>query len=318
MTKTKIVNNTTSSESAARSRRNMKYNPRDPTAKTPAQYQHQAGDPQKDRNQNSIMDSIYSWLYNVILLDTPAFDSAKTALNQMMAKAKAAGVYPSMSELASLIHVVEINPKSYQTMVENNPLGFTIHSGDVVDVSITLATQLTQPIQVIYLDLMGNSRSAAVAEVTIRNLAHLIADGTSIAITFATRGGLACRDLVKIFTGQLRRMKTVEPIRPVEVYGYRRGAGNSQTMMFLKFVCSSVTQTLMIRPNTVTFRGTARYQFGKYKRLICNDVTPENQTEDDAFDKVTFFGYGSNYVAWYPADTVIPSAKGVVGTLVNL
>ena len=289
-----------------------------PMTNPPAQYQHQAADPHKLRNHESIMGGIHSYVNPVIVLDTPAFDSANTAFNRMVAIAHAAGVYPYMSDLASLIHVVENDPLSYQMMMTHNPRGFTIHFGDVVTVSMTLATQLTDPIQVLYLDLMGNSRSAADAERTIRNLAHLIADGTRIATTFAARGGLACRDLVRIFTGRLRRMKTEVPIQPVEVYGYRRGAGNSQTMMFLKFVCSSVTQTLMIRPNTVTFRGTARYQFGKYKRLICNDVIPENQTDDDTFDQVTFFGYGPNYVVWYPAGTVIPSAKGVVGTLVNL
>jgi hypothetical protein len=264
------------------------------------------------------MGGIHSYVNPVIVLDTPAFDSANTAFNRMVAIAHAAGVYPFMSDLASLIHVVEIDPLSYQMMMTHNPRGFTIHLGDVVDVSNTLATQLTDPIQVIYLDLMGNSRSAAVAEVTIRNLAHLIADGTSIATTFAARGSLECRKMVRIFTGRLHRMKTVVPVWPMEVYGYRRVADKSQTMMFLMFTCSPDTQTLMIRPNTVTLCGTTRYQFGKSKRLICNDVSPEKRSDDDEFDRVTFFGYGPNYVAWYPAGTVIPSAKGVVGTLVNL
>jgi len=264
------------------------------------------------------MGGIHSYVNPVIVLDTPAFDSANTAFNRMVAIAHAAGVYPSMSDLASLIHVVEIDPLSYQMMMTHNPRGFTIHLGDVVTVSMALATQLTDPIQVLYLDLMGNSRSAADAERTIRNLAHLIADGTSIATTFAARGGLACRELVKRFTRQLSKMSTVCPVQPVEVYGYRRVADKSQTMMFLMFTCSPDAQTLMIRPNTVTLRGTARYQFGKYKRLICNDVIPENQTDDDTFDRVTFYGYGPEYVVWYPAGTVIPSAKGVVGTLVNL
>ena len=288
-----------------------------PMANPPAQYQHQADDPHKHRNQKSIMVGIHSYVNPVIVLDTPAFDSANTAFNRMVAIAHAAGVYPSMRDLASLIHVVEIDPLSYQMMMTHNPRGFTIHLGDVATVSIALATQLTDPIQVLYLDLMGNSLSAAEAERTIRNLAHLIADGTSIATTFAARGDLPCRDLVKRFTVQLRRMATLAPVQPVEVYGYRRVDGNSQTMIFLKFVCSTVAQTLMIRPNTVTFRRTARYQFGNSRRMIRNDVIPADRTDDDTFDQVTFYGYGTKYVVWYPSGTVTPSANGVVGTLVK-
>jgi len=263
------------------------------------------------------MSGIHSYVNHVIVLDTPAFNSANTAFNLMVAIAHGDGVYPSMSELGSRIHVVENDLLSYQMMMSHNPRGFTIHLGDVVTVSMALATQLTDPIQVLYLDLMGNSRSAADAERTIRNLAHLIVDGTSIATTFASRGGLTCRKLVQIFTGRLRGMATVAPVQPVEVYGYRRVAGNSQTMVFLKFVCSTVAQTLMIRPNTVTFRGTARYQFGKSSRLIRNDVIPADRTDDDTFDRVTFYGYGTKYVVWYPAGTVTPSASGVAGTLVK-
>jgi hypothetical protein len=288
-----------------------------PMANPPAQYQHQAADPHKLRNHESIMGGIHSYVNPVIVLDTPAFDSANTAFNRMVAIAHADGVYPSMGDLASLIHVVENDPLSYQMMMTHNPRGFTIHFGDVDDVSIALATQLNDPIQVLYLDLMGNSRSAAYAERTIRNLAHLIADDTSIATTFAARGSMKCRKMVNRFTGRLHRMKTVVPIQPVEVYGYRRVAGNSQTMVFLKFVCSTVTQTLMIRPKTVTFRGTARYQIGNSSRLIRNDVIPADRTDDDTFDQVTFYGYGPKYVVWYPSDTVTPSAKGVVGTLVK-
>lgn len=288
-----------------------------PMTNPPTQYRHQAADPHKLRNNESIMGGIHSYVNPVIVLDTPAFDSANTAFNRMVTIAHAAGVYPSMSDLASLIHVVEIDPLSYQMMMTHNPRGFTIHLGNVVTVSMTLATQLTDPIQVLYLDLMGNSRSAAGAERTIRNLAHLIADGTSIATTFAARGGLDCRKMVRIFTGRLRGMKTVVPVQPMEVYGYRRVANNSQTMVFLKFMYSTVAQTLMIRPNTVTFRGTTRYQFGNSRRLIRNDVIPADRTDDDTFDQVTFYGYGTKYVVWYPSDTVTPSANGVAGTLVK-
>lgn len=288
-----------------------------PMANPPAQYQHQAADPHKLRNHESIMGGIHSYIYPVVVLDTPAFDSANAAFTRMEELSHADGVHPLTRVLASRIHVIERDLLTYQMMVAANTRGYIIHLGDVVDVSITLA-QLTGPIQVLYLDLMGNSISAAVAERTIRNLAHLIADGTSIATTFAARGSLECRKMVKRFTCRLRSMATVNPVQPVEVYGYRRVACNSQTMVFLKFVCSPDAQTLMIRPHTVTCRETARYQFGKYKRLICNDVIPENQTDDDTFDQVTFFGYDPKYVVWYPAGTVIPSAKGVVGTLVNL
>jgi hypothetical protein len=287
-------------------------------ANPPVQYQHHVDDPHKDRNQDSIMRGINSYKNHVIVLDTPAFDSANTAFNRMVELAHADGVYPYVKDLGKLIHVVEIDPLTYQMMETHNPRGFTIHLGNVVDVSITLATQLTNPIQVIYLDLMGSSRSAADAEVTIRNLAHLIADGTSIATTIAARGSLECRDMVRIFTGRLRCMKTVVPVQPMEVYGYRRVAGNSQTMVFLKFMYSPVAQTLMVRPNKVAFHGTARYQFGNSKHLIRNDVNPEDQTEDDTFDRVTLFGYGPKYFVWYPAGTVTPSANGVVGTLVKL
>lgn len=288
-----------------------------PMANPSTQYQHQAADPHKDRNQNSVMSDISS-NGNVIVLDSHAFDSANAALDRMVSIARANGVEPCMSDLARCIHVVEWDPLTYQMMTTHNPRGFTIHLGNVVDVSIALATQLTDPIQGIYLDLMGNSLSAASAERTIKNLAHLIVPGTIIATTFAARGGLECHKLVKRFTHQLGKMSTVYPVRPVEVYGYRRVAGNSQTMIFLKFVCSPVAQTLMVRPNTVTFRGTARYQFGKTRRLIRNDVIPEDQTDDDTFDRVTFYGYGPKYVVWYPSGTVTPSANGVVGTLVNL
>lgn len=264
------------------------------------------------------MKGIHSYKNPVIVLDTHGFPSANAALNRMVELAHAKGANPSMKKLARLIHVVERDRMTYRTMKVNNPRGFTIHLGDVVDVSIALATQLTDIIQVIYLDLMGNSRSAAAADKTLRNLAHLIAAGTIIAVTLASRGSMKCRKMVRILTGRLRRMATVNPVQPVEVYGYRRDAGNSQTMVFLKFVCSAVAQTLMIRPNTVTLRGTARYQFGNSRRLICNDVSPEHQTDNDKFDRVTFYGYGPEYVVWYPAGTVIPSAKGVVGTLVNL
>lgn len=211
------------------------------------------------------------------------------------------------------IHVVEINPLTYQKMQEKT-LGVNLYFGNVADRIDTVVSTLDLEdarLSVIYMDFMGGHPCIKILEQVLASCRHLISDDATLAVTLSARTGskgVTAKKTVDILEKEISGALNHD-VSLAACIGYAKNEGDpssrSSPMIFAKFIIKNRSGIPIIpeyRPSEI-----------KKHRILGQDIiskskgkAPAHINADAYYDLIIWCLYPNEADwTWEPHGTVV-------------